>query len=67
MGGFNEAELTSGTVACRLRRNDSLTSLTVLLFPVNIHGPQDPQLLSKPADKRCRLKGSGTTSVKRAR
>ncbi|MFD5123604.1 hypothetical protein [Streptomyces sp. NPDC058385] len=56
MGGFNEAELTSGTVACRLRRNDSLPSVTVLLFPANIHGPQDQQLLSNPADQRCRLK-----------
>lgn len=57
MGGFNEAELTSGIVACRLRRNDSLASVTALLFPVNVHGPQDPQLVSNPADKRCRLRG----------
>ncbi|MEW2250532.1 hypothetical protein AB0907_24725 [Streptomyces sp. NPDC006975] len=35
-------------------------SVIVLVFPVNIHGPRDPQLLSKPADRSCHLKGSGS-------
>ncbi|MFG2864905.1 hypothetical protein [Streptomyces sioyaensis] len=55
MGGFNEAaDKWHHCLSTQAQRRSS--SVTVLLFPVNLHGPQDRQLLSNPADKRCHLK-----------
>ncbi|MET7542710.1 hypothetical protein [Streptomyces sp. NPDC005507] len=34
-------------------RLDDPDPTRLLLFRVNIHGPQDPQLLLEAADKRC--------------
>lgn len=51
-----------GTLTCMPTRQDAVPS-----FLVNTHRGAEHQLLLKQIDKRCRLKGSGTTSVKRSR